>query len=60
MYMSFAYKHVCAPQEFKCIQRSGEDIRSPGTEVTDCCEPPHRCWKLNSNLLEKNQQQQCF
>lgn len=51
MYMSFAYKHVCAPQEFKCIQRSGEDIRSPGTEVTDCCEPLCGFWNLDPGDL---------
>lgn len=27
----------------QCPQRSKEGIRTPGTEVTDSCEPPWRC-----------------
>lgn len=35
--------HVCA----WCSWRSEVDIRSPGTEVMDSCEPLYGYWKLN-------------
>lgn len=41
-----------------CVQlprRSGKDIKSPETEVTDGCEPPCGFWEQNSDLLEELQ-----
>ena len=33
------------------VQKEG--VRSPGTGITDGCEPPHGCWKLNLGPLEE-------
>jgi hypothetical protein len=33
--------------------RPKEGLRSPGTEVTDSCEPPCGCWELNPDPLEE-------
>ena len=35
----------------RCPQKSEEGIRSPGTRVTDGCEPPCGCWKVNPGPL---------
>lgn len=32
-----------------------ESVRSPGTRVTDNCEPPCDCWELNSGPQEEQQ-----
>ncbi|CAO2630728.1 hypothetical protein LEMLEM_LOCUS20997, partial [Lemmus lemmus] len=32
----------------QCPRRPEEGIRSPGTGVTDGCDPP--CWRWDSNL----------
>lgn len=36
-----------------CLQRSKEDVESPGTGVADGCKPPCGFWELNSCLLQK-------
>lgn len=44
---SVAVFSVCEPVHHVgawCLQRSEEDVRSPGNEVTDGCEPP--MWML--------------
>ena len=40
IYLTLFYVHWC------------EDIRSPGTEVTDSCELPCGCWELNLGPLQ--------
>ena len=37
------------------LQRSEENVRSPGTGVTDGCEPPREYWKLKLGPLGKQQ-----
>lgn len=50
MYEYFACMCVCAP----CICLVLEDsIGSPGTGVTDDCEPPCGCWKWDLHPLEE-------
>lgn len=43
MYMGvFPASHMClVPQTPK------EDVKSPGTSVTDSCKPPWQCWEEN-------------
>lgn len=36
-----------------CPSGSKEDVRFPGTRVTDDCEPPCRCWKPNLGPLKE-------
>ena len=43
--------HVCAP--LTCLVRPEGGDRSPGTGVTDSCEPPRGCWELNPGPLEE-------
>ena len=43
--------HVCA----WCLWRPEEGIRSPGTGVTDGCEPPYGYWESNLGPLEEQQ-----
>jgi hypothetical protein len=33
-----------------CLQRPGEDNRSPGAGATGCCKLPCRSWVLGTNL----------
>jgi hypothetical protein len=37
----------------RCLPRSGVGTRCPGTEVTDGCEPPCRCWQPNPEFCER-------
>jgi hypothetical protein len=41
---------TCVACPLRCPERG---IRCPRTGVTDGCELPHRCWKLNSGTLEE-------
>jgi hypothetical protein len=36
-----------------CPKRPEEGVRSPGTGVTDGCEPPCGCWEFNSGRMEE-------
>lgn len=38
-----------------CLGRLEEDIRSPGTQVTDRCELLFHCWESNSGPQEEQQ-----
>lgn len=42
-------QHVCA----QCLWRPEEDIGSPGTVVTNECEPSHGCWEANPGPLQE-------
>lgn len=37
----------------RCGQRSEKAIRSTRTGVTDGCQAPYRCYKLNPGLFEE-------
>lgn len=50
--LSACVHHVHA----QCLQRSKEDIESPGTGVTVACEAPCRGWESNPGPL---QEQKC-
>ena len=46
-------QHVCMYTVYAWYpQRPEEDIGSPGTGVTDGCEPPCGSWKLNLGPLD--------
>jgi hypothetical protein len=55
MYGYFAYMYVCMSVHHVCgwCSWTPEDcgVRSPGAVVTDGCETPRDCWKLNPVLL---------
>ena len=34
------------------LQRPKEELRCPGTGITDSCELPCGCWESNQNTLE--------
>lgn len=36
-----------------CLDKTEEGGGSPGSDVTDTCEPPCGCWELNPNSLEE-------
>jgi hypothetical protein len=36
-----------------CLRRPEEGVRSPGTRVTDGCEPPYPCKESNLGTLEE-------
>ncbi|XP_028627188.1 E3 ubiquitin-protein ligase NEDD4 isoform X2 [Grammomys surdaster] len=36
-----------------CVDKTEEGGGSPGSDVTDTCEPPCGCWELNPNSLEE-------
>ncbi|XP_038177019.1 E3 ubiquitin-protein ligase NEDD4 isoform X7 [Arvicola amphibius] len=37
-----------------CLDKTEEGVGSPGSEVTDSCEPPCGCWELNPGSLEED------
>ncbi|CAO2634374.1 E3 ubiquitin-protein ligase NEDD4, partial [Lemmus lemmus] len=37
-----------------CLDKTEEGVGSPGSEVTDGCEPPCGCWELNPGSLEED------
>jgi hypothetical protein len=41
--------HVCSVT----AKQKRECVRTPGTDVTDACELPYRCWELNLGSLHK-------
>lgn len=45
--------YVCVPC-VQCPWRAGEGS-FPGTGITDGCEPPCRCWRLNQVLWKNHQ-----
>lgn len=47
------YMYVCVPCEFLVHVGPEEGIKSAGTGATDRCEPPCRCWELNTRTLEE-------
>lgn len=48
--------HVCARTIcVQCPWEPEESLRSPGTEVTDGCEPLCRCWESNLVLYKSSQ-----
>ena len=49
-----ACMYVCAPCACLVPVDSEKDIRSPGTEVTDGCEPSCGCWELNPSPLQEH------
>lgn len=57
-YFSFIYVavflhcvSVCHEHAVPLVPKEG--VRSPETRVTNCCEPPYRCWELNLGTLEE-------
>lgn len=36
-----------------CLDKTEDGGGSPGSDVTDTCEPPCGCWELNPNSLEE-------
>ncbi|XP_052043783.1 E3 ubiquitin-protein ligase NEDD4 [Apodemus sylvaticus] len=36
-----------------CVDKTEEGGGSPGSDVTDTCDPPCGCWELNPNSLEE-------
>ncbi|XP_060240758.1 E3 ubiquitin-protein ligase NEDD4 isoform X1 [Meriones unguiculatus] len=36
-----------------CLDKQEDGVGSPGSEVTDGCEPPCGCWELNPGSLEE-------
>jgi hypothetical protein len=47
--------YVCVPCARLLPTEARVGIESPGTEITDSCEPSCGCWELNSCLLKKQQ-----
>ena len=47
--------YVCVPCARLLPTEARVGIESPGTEITDSCEPSCGCWELNSCLLEEQQ-----
>ena len=52
LYFYFPCRSVLSPLGLctvcvQCLWRSEEGVRSPEIRVTDNCELPHGCWKLN-------------
>lgn len=45
----FTCMYACA----RCQWRPQEDVRPPGTEVTNACQSPCGCWELNLGPLEE-------
>ncbi|GAB1294422.1 E3 ubiquitin-protein ligase NEDD4 [Apodemus speciosus] len=43
---------VLSEDEF-CVDKTEEGGGSPGSDVTDTCDPPCGCWELNPNSLEE-------
>lgn len=41
---------MCVPGT---LQRSEEDVRSPGSGATDDCELPYECWEFNLGPLRE-------
>ena len=45
--------YVCAQRVYLVAMKKTECLRSPENEVTNVCEPPCKCWELNSSPLEE-------
>lgn len=43
-----------------CMWRPQKDIRSPGTRVTDHCEPPAGCWDWTRIFCERSSALSCW
>lgn len=43
-----------------CTQNPEEDVRSIGNGITDRCESPTGCWKLNSEAIFSASKMLCF
>lgn len=55
--MYYVCKYVCTCV-YKCVyslRKVKRDIGSPGTWVTDSCEPPSECWEPNQESGQKQQ-----
>lgn len=46
------YIYICT-MYIQYWQKLEEDIRTPGTGVTDVCEPPCGCWDLTTSHLSQ-------
>lgn len=48
----FVCIYVCVRHALQNLRRPEEDIRVPGTRITDSCVPLWRCWQLKPGPLE--------
>ena len=47
----FCLRKCMCSIHMQCPKRPEEGVKSPGTRVTDCCEPPHEGGKPNPGVL---------